>query len=81
MSDRVTCIHLVLEQLWAVRECFVCYGLGRCNHREPEADLAWVEAQMRRLASAASPDEMSKESEQNLWLPGLAPGEESVRVH
>ncbi len=25
-----------------------------CDHREPEADLAWLEAQTRRLASASS---------------------------
>jgi len=75
-------ISQALEQLWAVRECFVCDGLGRCDHREPEADLAWFEAQTRRLASASSvPNEISKEGNGNLWLPGLAPGEESVRVH
>ncbi len=81
MPNNVSSVWRVLEQLWSVRECFVCAGFGPCAHREAELDLAWVEAQMGRLAAAGSvPNDMWIE-ERTLWLPGLAPGEESIRVH
>ena len=81
MPNNVSSVWRVLEQLWSVRDCFVCAGFGPCAHREAELDLAWVEAQMGRLAVAESVPNNTSPDERNLWLPGLAPGEVSIRVH
>ena len=37
-----------LEQLWNMHPCFICGRRRQCQHREPEVDLALLEAQRRR---------------------------------
>jgi hypothetical protein len=37
-----------LHELWVARPCWVCSQRGPCGHREPEFDMAWLEARGRR---------------------------------
>jgi hypothetical protein len=37
-----------LLDLWAIRKCFICSQYGACSHREPEVDMAVLEAYARR---------------------------------
>jgi hypothetical protein len=37
-----------LHELWMSRPCNVCQQRGPCGHREPEFDMAWLEARGRR---------------------------------
>ena len=36
--------EMVLEVLWGQRACWICKRLGNCGHREPEFDIAEIEA-------------------------------------
>lgn len=42
-----------LEVVWRARPCFICGRRGMCSHREPEVDLAELEARSRRLRRIA----------------------------
>lgn len=39
----------ILQLLWSVRPCFLCRDTGNCGHREPEVDLAELEAAGRAM--------------------------------
>lgn len=45
---RAVAITDPLAFVWA-RPCFSCEKTGRCEHREPEVELALLEAESRRM--------------------------------
>jgi len=44
----------LLERVWAHRRCYVCDKLGRCEHREPEFDMAEIAARNDVLVRRAA---------------------------
>lgn len=48
-AQEIRLIHLsdtweMVQRSYAFRRCFVCNELGRCGHREPEVEIAHMEA-------------------------------------
>jgi hypothetical protein len=39
--------EMVLEVLYSQRACWICGIRGMCEHREPEIDIAEIEARQR----------------------------------
>ena len=42
----------LLHALWAIRPCLLCRETGHCGHREPDVEIALLEAAGRRMRGA-----------------------------